>query len=66
MCRRVTCSSCGKYTWAGCGLHIQSALAGLTEDQICQCNKDSSTKDKQNNNQNDDGIISKIKTAIGF
>ncbi|CAO3635644.1 unnamed protein product [Cunninghamella blakesleeana] len=55
MCRRVTCSSCGKYTWAGCGLHIQSALAGLTEDEICQCNKES--KDKTNNNNQSDDVL---------
>lgn len=25
---------------AGCGLHIEQALAGLTEDQKCKCKKD--------------------------
>jgi hypothetical protein len=28
MCRRVECGKCKKPTWAGCGQHIESALAG--------------------------------------
>jgi hypothetical protein len=35
MCRKVKCNSCDKYTWAGCGMHIQSALAGVVEDERC-------------------------------
>jgi hypothetical protein len=30
MCRRVTCSKCHKPTWAGCGQHIEQALAGVS------------------------------------
>ncbi|KAI3633129.1 hypothetical protein MIR68_009204 [Amoeboaphelidium protococcarum] len=37
MCRRVTCDKCHKYTWAGCGKHIDSALAGLKDEEICKC-----------------------------
>ena len=37
MCRRVTCDKCKKFTWAGCGQHIESALAGLKPEEICQC-----------------------------
>ena len=37
MCQRVTCSKCGKYTWSGCGRHIESALAGVPPAQRCQC-----------------------------
>lgn len=40
MCQRITCIVCKKFTWTGCGEHIEQALAGLTEDQICQCNSD--------------------------
>ena len=35
MCRKVTCSTCGKPTWAGCGNHIASALAGVAEGDRC-------------------------------
>lgn len=33
----VLCSSCGKVTWAGCGDHIEEALAGVPEDRLCTC-----------------------------
>jgi hypothetical protein len=29
MCRKVKCTNCNKWTWAGCGQHIESALAGV-------------------------------------
>ena len=35
MCRRVVCSTCKKATWAGCGKHIDSALAGVSEADRC-------------------------------
>jgi len=28
MCRKVECGTCKKPTWAGCGQHIETALAG--------------------------------------
>jgi len=37
MCSRVVCSTCKKYTWSGCGQHVDEALYGLTESQICTC-----------------------------
>ncbi|MFC5369863.1 hypothetical protein [Arcanobacterium bovis] len=41
MCSEVTCSTCGKATWAGCGQHIESALAGVPQSQRCTCEKTS-------------------------
>lgn len=38
MCSTVRCPECQKVTWAGCGMHIEQALAGYSADQICQCN----------------------------
>lgn len=40
MCSKVICSGCGKFTWSGCGEHIDFALAGLNKDQICSCDGD--------------------------
>ncbi|MCC7111673.1 MAG: hypothetical protein IT382_20425 [Deltaproteobacteria bacterium] len=37
MCRRVTCSSCGKPTFAGCGAHIDQVLGDVPRDQRCKC-----------------------------
>jgi hypothetical protein len=36
MCQRITCSICGKPTWAGCGQHVEMALAGVAEKDRCQ------------------------------
>ncbi|GAA1963956.1 hypothetical protein [Microbacterium aquimaris] len=35
MCRQVTCKTCGKATWAGCGQHVEQALAGVPRAQRC-------------------------------
>ena len=39
MCSPVLCSACNKITWSGCGEHIEQALAGIPEEQLCTCNK---------------------------
>ncbi|CAL6339118.1 predicted protein [Bathycoccus prasinos] len=41
MCRRVQCSKCDKPTWAGCGMHIETALAGVKEEDRCKCERGS-------------------------
>ena len=35
MCRAVTCRTCGKTTWAGCGRHVDSVLRGVPKAQRC-------------------------------
>ncbi|MEZ4316281.1 MAG: hypothetical protein R3F61_02205 [Myxococcota bacterium] len=40
MCRRVTCSTCGKPDWAGCGAHIESVLGDVKPENRCQCRED--------------------------
>lgn len=35
MCRQVTCRTCGKPTWTGCGQHVEQALAGVPKAQRC-------------------------------
>lgn len=35
MCRPVTCTVCGKTTWAGCGQHIDQVKAVVPADQWC-------------------------------
>ena len=36
MCRPVVCKSCGKTTWAGCGMHVDQVLAGVPASERCQ------------------------------
>ena len=35
MCRAVTCRTCGKTTWAGCGNHVDQVMRGVPRDQRC-------------------------------
>ena len=35
MCRRTTCRTCGLPTWAGCGNHVEQALAGVPRSERC-------------------------------
>ena len=39
MCRRVTCNSCGKPTFAGCGMHVQQVLGDVRREDRCRCNE---------------------------
>lgn len=39
MCQKVTCNTCGKPTWQGCGEHIDQALAGVPEAERCTCRR---------------------------
>ena len=40
MCRPVTCRTCGKTTWAGCGRHVARVKAGVPAGQWCTCERD--------------------------
>lgn len=40
MCRAVTCSTCGKTTWAGCGQHVDQVMKNVPASQQCSCSKD--------------------------
>ncbi len=35
MCRAVTCQTCGKTTWAGCGQHVDQVLRGVPPADRC-------------------------------
>jgi hypothetical protein len=35
MCMKITCSTCKKPTWSGCGQHIEAALRGVAESDRC-------------------------------
>lgn len=37
MCYPVTCATCNKTTWAGCGEHVDSALEGVAVEARCTC-----------------------------
>ncbi len=35
MCRPTTCKTCGKTTWAGCGMHVDQVMASVPTEQRC-------------------------------
>lgn len=37
MCKKITCDTCGRPTWAGCGEHVEEALAGVPKADRCTC-----------------------------
>lgn len=43
MCSRVTCSKCGKPTFAGCGMHVESVLGNVPRDQRCKCREEAAS-----------------------
>lgn len=37
MCQRVTCSKCGRPTFAGCGAHVEQVLRDVPRAERCAC-----------------------------
>jgi hypothetical protein len=35
MCRPVTCKTCAKTTWAGCGQHVDQVMRGVPTADRC-------------------------------
>jgi hypothetical protein len=46
MCRQVTCSRCGKASWAGCGQHVDQVMRGVPTSRRCSCPPEPSFFDK--------------------
>jgi hypothetical protein len=40
MCHKIRCSRCGKPSWAGCGAHVEHALAGIPREERCGCREE--------------------------
>ncbi|MBM7799406.1 hypothetical protein JOE57_002327 [Microlunatus panaciterrae] len=36
MCRAVTCGTCGKTTWTGCGNHVNQVMKNVPNGQQCR------------------------------
>lgn len=35
MCHAVSCRTCGKTTWSGCGQHVDQVMRGVPATQRC-------------------------------
>jgi hypothetical protein len=40
MCRRVTCETCNKPTFAGCGMHVEQVLGDVQPEERCRCREE--------------------------
>jgi len=40
MCHQITCATCNKPTWEGCGEHIEYALKRVPLNERCTCPRD--------------------------
>jgi hypothetical protein len=36
MCHAVTCRTCGKTTWSGCGQHVDQVMRNVSAANRCQ------------------------------
>ncbi|RHZ68634.1 hypothetical protein Glove_294g118 [Diversispora epigaea] len=37
MCYQVTCKTCNKISWGGCGRHVDSVMKNVQESDRCKC-----------------------------
>jgi hypothetical protein len=44
MCRRVSCSKCGRPTYSGCGAHVEQVLGDVKPADRCRCREAKETK----------------------
>ena len=40
MCQKVSCRTCGKPTYAGCGQHIEQVLGNVPRAERCKCREE--------------------------
>jgi hypothetical protein len=40
----MTCSTCGKASWAGCGAHVEQVLGDVPTSERCQCDRSATKK----------------------
>jgi hypothetical protein len=38
MCMLINCPKCHKYSFQGCGQHLNTIFANKQLDELCQCN----------------------------
>lgn len=64
MCQRVTCKSCGKPTYAGCGRHIEAVLGDVPPAARCHC-RESGTKQAEAGGRLESWVSSFLGKASG-
>ena len=62
MCIRVKCHACGKPTYAGCGAHVESVLAGVPAAQRCRCRENGPTRQAATGESG--GLVARLVRAL--
>ena len=55
MCHQITCPTCNKPTWEGCGQHIEIALKNVPVSARCSCPRPNPESEK-----NQKGLLGRI------
>ena len=37
MCSPARCTTCGKVTWTGCGMHVDAVMTDVPRSEQCTC-----------------------------
>jgi hypothetical protein len=51
----VVCKKCQKWTWAGCGNHIESTLKGIPKEERCSCAEENTSSDDDHSGSEEKG-----------
>ena len=60
MCSKVTCGTCKKPTWSGCGQHIDQALKGVPKAERCRCRTEASQARSTATSTKERGFLSRL------
>jgi hypothetical protein len=64
MCRRITCNTCGKPSWAGCGAHIEQVLGAIPPADRCHC-REQAGKDGKDGKAPASGVAALLGKIFG-
>ena len=59
MCQRITCSKCGRPSFAGCGMHVESVLKDVPKDQRCKC-REQTAQSSSSSSSGGGGLLGKL------
>ena len=64
MCQRITCSTCAKPSYAGCGRHIEAVLGDVKPADRCRCREEKAARPAAKSNSGP-GLFSFFRRSGG-
>ena len=46
MCREMTCPTCQRPSWAGCGAHVEQVLGHVPPAERCRCSEEAASPER--------------------